>query len=101
MRRIAWFALFGLIACSSSRGGSAASTTPSAPATSTSTTVATTTTVAPEAEVKAAYLAYWKMVAGLAAAPDPNDPELEQRATDPVLSAFKDELVTRIAEGRT
>ena len=32
-------------------------------------------------EVKAAYLAYWKMGARLLEAPDPTDPEIPQRTT--------------------
>lgn len=50
--------------------------------------------------MKAAYLAYWKMVDRLIAAPDPSDPELTQRATDPLLASLRDDLGTRQTQGR-
>src|SRR5437899_2433416 len=78
MRGIGRIAVLGLVllaACSGGGGGSAASTSTT---TSTSTTLATTTTLSQKEAVKAAYLAYWKMIDRLAGAPDPNDPELTQ-----------------------
>jgi hypothetical protein len=53
----------------------------------------TTTTVPVEAEVEEAYLAYWAMLDRLAQDPDPNDPEIHERATGEAL----DELVDFVA----
>ena len=99
MGRGLWAGLvaLGLLAACSSGGGSAAKTTTTS--TTTSTTAPTTTTTAPEDAVKAAYLDYWKMVDRLAAAPDPDDPELAQRAMDPVLSDVLNDISTRKAQG--
>lgn len=44
-----------------------------------------TTTLSPEAEVEAAYLAFWEMFVRLAQAPDPTDPEISQRASGDAL----------------
>jgi len=41
----------------------------------------TTTTVSPEAEVEAAYLAFWDMAVRLAESPNPDDPEISERAS--------------------
>src|SRR3954463_98021 len=84
-------------ACSSGGGGSVAGTT----TTTTATTVATTSTTTVEDAVREAYLAYWKMIDRLAAAPDPNDPELADRAVDPILSIVRDDMATRKSEGRS
>jgi len=51
--------------------------------------------------VKAAWTAYWKTIDRLIAAPDPDDPELAQRAVDPILSSVRDDMATRRSEGRT
>ena len=86
----------GLVAaCSSGGGGSAATTTTS----STTSTSAPTTTTTPEDAVKAAYLAYWKMIDRLFGAPDPNDAELSQLAAEPLLSKLRDQLSTKRSEG--
>src|SRR5918994_5705071 len=53
--------------------------------TSETTVASTTTTQDPEAEVEAAYLAYWEMQQRLAEAPNPSDPEVRQRTTGPAL----------------
>jgi|GEM_PF-4060478 len=90
--------LVALLAACSGGGGDAAVTTTTA-TTLPASSAPTTTTLSPEAEVEAAYLAYWKMVDRLSAAPDPNDPELEQRAVDPVLSSARDVLTTSAARG--
>jgi hypothetical protein len=44
-----------------------------------------TDTLSPEAEVEAAYLAYWEMLDRLAEAPDPDDPEILERASGEAL----------------
>jgi hypothetical protein len=49
------------------------------------TTDRTTTTVSPEAEVEAAYLAYWDMFVRLTQDPDPADPEILERASGDAL----------------
>src|ERR671911_181129 len=49
--------------------------------TSETTVASTTTTQDPEAEVEAAYLAYWEMAKRLLAAPNPDDPEIARRAS--------------------
>jgi hypothetical protein len=41
------------------------------------------------------------MIDRLIAAPDPDDPELAQRAIDPVLSDVRSDMGTRKAQGRT
>jgi hypothetical protein len=71
------------------------------PTTSTSeTTIAsTTTTQDPEAEVEAAYLAYWEMNKRLSEAPDPDDPELGERATGTALDKLVESLTTMRAAG--
>ena len=102
MRGIGRIAVMGLVllaACSGGGGGSAASTTTSSA--TTSTTLATTTTTSPEEAVKAAYLAYWKMIDRVSVNPDPDDPELPQRMVDPRLSNARDELATEKAKGHS
>ena len=101
MRRGLWAgagALLLLTACSGGSGSAAKTTTTS---TTTSTTVATTTTTDPKDAVKQAWLAYWVMIDRLAAAPDPDDPELAQRAADPILSDVKSDMATRKEQGRS
>src|SRR3954469_13122991 len=99
MRRIAVIVTLGLfVACSSSGGGTAASTTPSS-ASATTTSSTTTTTVAPEDEVRRDWDAYWSMVVRLIGAPVASDPEIDQRAVDPIRSEFRDQLSTRASEG--
>ena len=69
--------------------------------TTTSSTESPPTTAAPspEDEVEAAYLAYWDMAARLSADPNPDDPEIAQRAVDPALSTMVDTLSTLRAQG--
>src|SRR4051812_33913809 len=90
---------------SGARGGTTtpppAAAAPATTTTTTSTTAPTTSTTTVEDAVREAYLAYWKMIDRLAAAPDPDDPELPQRAIDPVLSIVRDDMTTRRSEGRT
>jgi hypothetical protein len=56
----------------------------------------TSTTVSPEAEVEAAYLAYWDMVDRLTASPEPNSAEIAEHTADPA----KDQLIRSIASLR-
>jgi hypothetical protein len=44
-------------------------------------TSTTPTTESPEAEVEAAYLAFWDMAVRLAESPDPDDPEIAERSS--------------------
>jgi hypothetical protein len=59
---------------------------------SSSSTDRTTTTQSPEAEVEAAYLAFWDTAVRLAESPDPNDPDIEQRASGDALADLVDGL---------
>jgi hypothetical protein len=68
--------------------------------TSETTIASTTTTQDPEAEVEAAYLAYWEMAKRLSQNPDPRDPELAQRASGTNLDQVIDNLTTLQAQGR-
>jgi hypothetical protein len=68
--------------------------------TSETTVASTTTTQDPEAEVEAAYLAYWEMAKRLSENPDPHDPELAERATGTNLDQVVDNLTTLKAQGR-
>jgi hypothetical protein len=52
----------------------------------------TTTTLSPEAEVEAAYLAYWNMVDRLVADPDPENPQIGEMAVDPARQRLIDSL---------
>jgi hypothetical protein len=66
------------------------------------TTDRTTTTVSPEAEVEAAYLAFWDMAVRLAGSPNPDDPEIAQRASGDALADLVDGLhALRTANQRT
>jgi len=87
-----------LAACSGGGSGSATKSTTTVSSTTT-TTVAVTTTTTPEDAVKQAYLDYWKMADRLLATPDPNDPEITQRAADPLLSSLRDQLATNRSTG--
>jgi hypothetical protein len=67
-----------------------------------SSTTADPTTTAPsvEAEVEAAYLAYWEMAKRLLAAPDPDDPEIAKRAIGTALTTAIDGFTTMRAQGQ-
>lgn len=56
------------------------------------TTDRTTTTVSPEAEVEAAYLAYWDMFVRLTQDPDPSDPEIVERTSGDALQKLSQGL---------
>jgi hypothetical protein len=65
------------------------------------TTIAsTTTTQDPEAEVEAAYLAYWEMAERLAQDPNPDDPEIAKRTTGSNRERVIDALSTLRAQNR-
>jgi hypothetical protein len=66
--------------------------------TSETTVASTTTTQDPEAEVEAAYLAYWEMAERLLAAPDPDDPEIAQRVIGSARAKLVDSLATMRAQ---
>ncbi|HEX2384663.1 MAG TPA: hypothetical protein VHI95_18615, partial [Acidimicrobiales bacterium] len=88
-------------ACSGGSGDQAAPSSTTTTTTAPTTTEPTTTTLSQEEQVKQAYLAYWQMADRLGKTPDPQDPELPQRAVDPLLSSIRDGLNTQAAQGRT
>jgi hypothetical protein len=55
--------------------------------------------LSPEAEVEEAYLAYWDMLDRLAEAPDPDDPEIRERASGEALLEVVAGLQTLIDHG--
>ena len=59
----------------------------------------TTTAPSVEAEVEAAYLAYWDMAQRLAASPDADSPEIADRATGAVLDQLTESLAALEAQG--
>jgi hypothetical protein len=69
--------------------------------TSETTIASTTTTQDPEAEVEAAYLAYWEMAERLLAAPEPDDPEIRRRASGTNVDQVVDSLTSLHAQGRS
>jgi hypothetical protein len=87
-----------LAACGDDGGDAGTTTEPTAD--TTTTTAPTATTLDAEAEVEAAYLAYWAMNKRLAAAPDPDDPEIPERATGSARDHLVDSLTTLLAQGR-
>lgn len=100
-RSCLWGALAVSLLAACSTGGDSAAPTTTTTTSTTSTTVPTTPTTSAEDAVKQAYLDYWAMIDRLGAAPDPDDPELRSRAVDPVLSAVREDMSTRRAQGRT
>jgi hypothetical protein len=84
---------FSLAACGDDgREADEADPTTTAPNDDPSTDDPTTTAPSVEAEVEAAYLAYWEMNERLAGAPDPADPEIERLS----MGSAKDRLVSGI-----
>jgi hypothetical protein len=68
----------------------------------TTTTEAPDTTLSPEAEVEAAYLAFWDMAVRLAGAPNPDEPEIVERASGEARDNLVNGLTTlRSAEQRS
>jgi hypothetical protein len=86
-----------LVACSSGDDDAGGDTTTTQPP-ETTTSVAPTTTLSPEehaeADVRAAYDAYRRMSERLAAAPDPEDPEIDQRVAGAARDKLLDSLTT-------
>lgn len=86
----------GLAACGGDDSTGASTTDPPR-------TESPSTTLAPaeqaEAEVRAAYDAYWAMSERLAAAPDPNDPEIAERTTGGARDALTTRLTQLMTEG--
>lgn len=68
-------------------------------ATTTEPSEVTTTTVPVEQEVEEAYLAYWDMLDRLAQNPDPDDPEIQERASGEALEELMDFVTTMQASG--
>jgi hypothetical protein len=66
--------------------------------TSETTVASTTTTQDPEAEVEAAYLAYWEMAERLLGAPNPDDPEIARRVSGSARAKLVDSLATLRAQ---
>jgi hypothetical protein len=90
-----------LLVLSSGCGGDDGEAADDGPTTSTSeTTIAsTTTTQDPEAEVEAAYLAYWEMNKRLVQQPNPDDPEIVERTSGSARDKLIESLSTMRAEG--
>jgi hypothetical protein len=98
-------AVFALLptACGRDGGEDADQDDPTAtPSAEGSSTTVNPTTTAPsvEAEVEAAYLAYWEMAERLTNSPDPDDPEISQRAIGTALTTFVDSVTTLKAQGQ-
>jgi hypothetical protein len=91
--------LLAATACSSASNGANGSSGPSTSSPAASSAATSSSTSDPKADAQRALDAYWAMVKRLLAAPDPSDPEIAQRAIDPSLSAIRDELTTRQANG--
>jgi hypothetical protein len=92
VRRLATIALVGILAVGC--GGGDDDSSPPTSRRGSTTTVSTPTTLSAEAEVEEAYLAYWEMGERLLEAPDPDDPEIAQRAIDPARGQMIDSLTT-------
>jgi hypothetical protein len=81
-------------ACGGDEEADEGESTTTAPSDDPSTDGPTTTAPSVEAEVEAAYLAYLDMSDRLAREPDPQDPEIDERATGPA----RDMLVTSLTK---
>lgn len=99
-------AVFALLpaACGGDDGEAADEDDPAstAPAEESSTTADATTTVpSVEAEVEAAYLAYWEMNERLAGAPNPADPEIERLSMGTARDRLVSGLTGFVTKGQT
>jgi hypothetical protein len=100
VRGLATIALVGLLAVGGCGcGGSDDDPSPPTTRRPPSTTSAPPTTASVESQVEEAYLAYWEMTERLLEAPDPDDPEIAERATGQVLGQLSDSLTTLRAQG--
>jgi hypothetical protein len=90
-------ALFVVVAACGEDGEAAVDGTTTS--TSDTTIASTTTTQDPEAEVEAAYLAYWEMFKRLVQKPNPDDPEIDDRVEDAARDDLVDALTTLQAAG--
>lgn len=86
-----------LAACSGD-GESAGTTTTERPTASSSTTE--TTVLDDVAAAQVALDSYWAMVKRVGSQPNPDDPELGERAVDPILSSIRDLFATQQAQGQ-
>jgi hypothetical protein len=86
-------------ACGGDEEADEGESTTTAPSDDPSTDDPTTTAPSVEAEVEAAYLAYWEMVERLLAAPDPNDQEIEERVGGGARDTLVDSLTTMRTQG--
>ena len=73
-------AVLAVAACGGDGGDEASGDTTERPETTDTTVAETTTTISPEAEIEAAIATYYAMVDRVVQAPDPDDPEIAQRA---------------------
>ena len=85
------------VSCSDASKPAAQSSTSSASGLTSA--ASTSSSVDPRVQAQTDLDAYWAMVKRLNGAPDPADPEIAQRAVDPSLSAIRDLLTTRRAQG--
>ena len=102
MRRLATIALVGLLvaACGACGGGDDDSSPSTTRRPDSSASTATPMTRSVESEVEEAYLAYWDMTVRLQQAPDPDDPEIRQRAVGRAADEIIDGLTTLRAQNR-
>jgi hypothetical protein len=96
--RLVAIVLVGLLAAGCGGGDDDSSPDTSRRAPDSSSSTAPPTTRSAESEVEEAYLAYWAMTERLLEAPNPDDPEIAQRATGPVRGQLIDSLTTLRAQ---
>jgi hypothetical protein len=92
--RLVAIVLVGLLAAGCGGGDDDSSPDTSRPPADVSSSTAPPTTRSAESEVEEAYLAYWAMGERLLETPNPDDPEIAQRAIDPARGQMIDSLTT-------
>jgi hypothetical protein len=92
--RLVAIVLVGLLAAGCGGGDDDSSPDTSRRASDSSSSTAPPTTRSAESEVEEAYLAYWAMGERLLETPNPDDPEIAQRAIDPARGQMIDSLTT-------